>query len=414
MKKFFDPISTAWIGLITHKLRSILTILGVVIGVGAVITLMSIGKGTETAIMDRIQSLGSNLVFIQPGATSDSGVISAPGSAATLTQQDATAISSSVKNTVVVGPYSSTLQQIVFTATNTRAPVVGITPAYQTALNLQAATGSLINTTEYNNSMSVALLGATVKQTLFGTANAVGQQIRIGNTLFTVGGVLQLKGASISSVLGSTDDSILIPLKTFQTTLSQAFTIGGQNIVSGVVLTVSDKANTDQVKNDITALLRSRHQLTFGATNDFTVTSVDELAQTSSATASNLTTLLAAIAGISLLVGGIGVMNIMLVSVVERKREIGIRKALGAKERDIWGQFLTEASFLSLTGGLIGVLAGYGASKLVAHMASLTTVVSGSIVLLAISVSIGIGLFFGFYPAWQASRLDPIEALRAE
>ena len=229
-----------------------------------------------------------------------------------------------------------------------------------------------------------------------------------------MGGVLQLKGASISSVLGSTDDSILIPLKTFQTTLSQAFTIGGQNIVSGVVLTVSDKANTDQVKNDITALLRSRHQLTFGATNDFTVTSVDELAQTSSATASNLTTLLAAIAGISLLVGGIGVMNIMLVSVVERKREIGIRKALGAKERDIWGQFLTEASFLSLTGGLIGVLAGYGASKLVAHMASLTTVVSGSIVLLAISVSIGIGLFFGFYPAWQASRLDPIEALRAE
>jgi putative ABC transport system permease protein len=414
MNNFFEPLSTAWVGLVTHKLRSILTILGVVIGVGAVITLMSIGQGTETAILNRIQSLGSNLVFIQPGAASDSGVVSAPGSAATLTQQDATAIGSNVRNTTVVSPYTSTLQQVVVGATNTRAPVVGVTPAYLTALNLQAATGSLINDYENNNSMSVALLGATVEQTLFGTANAVGQQIRIGNSLFTVGGVLQVKGASISSILGSTDDSILIPLKTFQTTLSQAFTISGQNIVSGIVLTVSDKNGTDQVKNDITALLRSRHLLASGATNDFTVTSVDELAQTSSATASNLTALLAAIAGISLLVGGIGVMNIMLVSVVERTREIGIRKALGARERDIWGQFLTEASFLSLTGGIIGVLAGYGASRVVAHLASLTTVVSGSIVLLAISVSIAIGLFFGFYPAWQASRLDPIQALRAE
>jgi putative ABC transport system permease protein len=414
VKRLFEPLSTAWVGLVTHKLRSILTILGVVIGVAAVITLMSIGKGTETAILDRIQSLGSNLVFIQPGATSDSGVINAPGSATTLTQQDATAIGSYVGNTVVVSPYTSTLQQVVVGGTNTRSLVVGITPNYQAALNLQPANGSLINGNEYNNSMSVALLGATVEKTLFGTANPVGQQIRIGNTLFTVAGVLQVKGASISSVLGSTDDSILIPLTTYQTSLSQAFTIGGQRIVNGIVLTVADKQYTDQVKNDITALLRGRHQLTSDATNDFTVTSVDELAQTSSATASNLTTLLAAIAGISLLVGGIGVMNIMLVSVVERTREIGIRKALGAKERDIWGQFLTEASFLSLTGGIIGVLAGYGASKLVAHLASLTTVVSGNIVLLAISVSIAIGLFFGFYPAWQASRLDPIEALRAE
>ena len=414
MKRLFEPLSTAWVGLVTHKLRSILTILGVVIGVAAVITLMSIGKGTETAILDRIQSLGSNLVFIQPGATSDSGVINAPGSATTLTQQDATAIGSYVGNTVVVSPYTSTLQQVVVGGTNTRSLVVGITPNYQAALNLQPANGSLINANEYNNSMSVALLGATVEKTLFGTANPVGQQIRIGNTLFTVAGVLQVKGASISSVLGSTDDSILIPLTTYQTSLSQAFTIGGQRIVNGIVLTVADKQYTDQVKNDITALLRGRHQLTSDATNDFTVTSVDELAQTSSATASNLTTLLAAIAGISLLVGGIGVMNIMLVSVVERTREIGIRKALGAKERDIWGQFLTEASFLSLTGGIIGVLAGYGASKLVAHLASLTTVVSGNIVLLAISVSIAIGLFFGFYPAWQASRLDPIEALRHE
>jgi putative ABC transport system permease protein len=414
MSRLLEPFSTAWIGLVTHKLRSILTILGVVIGVAAVITLMSIGKGTETAIMDRIQSLGSNLVFIQPGATSDSGVANAPGSAATLTQQDASAIGTNVKNTVVVSPYSSSLQQVVVSGINTRSLVVGVTPEYQTALNLQIASGSLLNGIENNNSMNVALLGATVKQNLFADADAIGKTIRIGNTLFIVAGVLQTKGASISSVIGSTDDSVLIPLKTYQTSLSQAFTIGGQNVVSGIVLTISDKDVTDHVKNDISMLLRSRHQLTSEATNDFTVTSVDELAQTSSATASNLTTLLAAIAGISLLVGGIGVMNIMLVSVVERTREIGIRKALGAKERDIWGQFLTEASFLSLTGGVIGVLAGYGASHVVAHMASLNTVVSGNIVILAISVSIAIGLFFGFYPAWQASRLDPIEALRAE
>ena len=410
----FEPLSTAWIGLVTHKLRSVLTILGVVIGVAAVITLMSIGKGTETAILNRIQSLGSNLVFIQPGATSSSGVSTALGSATTLTEEDATAISSNVKSTVVVSPYASTLQQVVVSANNSRSLVVGVTLGYQTALDLQPAVGSLINTYEYSNSVNVALLGATVDQTLFGTSNAVGQQIRIGSSIFEVAGVLEPKGASISSILGSTDDSILIPLTTYQTTLSQQFSISGQHIVNGIVLTISNSKATDQVINDITTLLRSRHQLSSSATNDFTVTSVNELAQTSSATASNLTMLLAAIAGISLLVGGIGVMNIMLVSVVERTREIGIRKALGAKERDIWGQFLTEASFLTLTGGIIGVLTGWGASKAVAHFASLTTVVSGDIVLLAISVSIAIGLFFGFYPAWQASRLDPIVALRAE
>jgi len=414
MKGLLDPLSTAWIGLVTHKLRSILTILGVVIGIAAVITLMSIGKGTETAILNRIESLGSNLVFIQPGATSSSGVFTALGSATTLTEQDATAIGASVDNTIVVSPYTSALDQVIASANNSRSLVVGITTGYQTALDLQPAEGSLINAYEYDNSVNVALLGTTVDQTLFGAADPVGQQILIGNNIFVVGGVLQAKGASITSIIGSADDSIFIPLTTYQNTVSQSFTISGQQVVNGIVLTVANNNVTTQVINDITTLLRSRHGLSTGTTNDFTITSVNELAQTSSATASNLTVLLAAIAGISLLVGGIGVMNIMLVSVIERTREIGIRKALGARERDIWGQFLTEAAFLTLTGGIIGVGVGWGTSKLVAHFASLTTVVSGDIVVLAISVSVAIGLFFGFYPAWQASRLDPIVALRAE
>jgi len=215
-------------------------------------------------------------------------------------------------------------------------------------------------------------------------------------------------------MIGSTDDAILIPLTTLQQMVAQPRTSRGERVVSSVVVAASDKEHTNNVIDEISTLLRSRHQLAAGAENDFRITSVEELASTISEAASSMTMLLAAIAAISLLVGGIGVMNIMLVSVVERTREIGIRKALGAKERDIWGQFVIEAAFVTFAGGIIGIAMGWGASSITSRLASITTVVSPDIVFLAISVSVGIGLFFGFYPAWHASRLNPIEALRAE
>ncbi len=411
MKKWFRLFSTAWVSVTRHKLRSSLTILGVVIGVAAVITLMSIGRGTEANIMSRLESLGSNLLFVQPGATVVGGVRSAAGSATTLTMEDAAAIAQQVHYTDSVAPFYSTTLQVVAGSQNTRTRITGITPDYQKAFNLQASSGLLITEYQYDSAMRIAVLGPTVKNTLFGSADAVGQSVRIGNMLLHVVGVLQPKGASM---IGSTDDAILIPLTALQDMVAQPRTSRGESVVSTVVVAGSDKEHIKSVIDEISTLLRSRHQLAATADNDFTVTSVEDLAATISQAASAMTMLLAAIAAISLLVGGIGVMNIMLVSVVERTREIGIRKALGARERDIWGQFLIESAFLTLAGGIIGVAMGWVAALITSRVASITTVVSPDIVVLAISVSIGIGVFFGFYPARHASRLDPIEALRAE
>jgi putative ABC transport system permease protein len=232
----------------------------------------------------------------------------------------------------------------------------------------------------------------------------------MGNSVVTVMGVLESKGASM---MGSTDDAILIPLTTLQQTITQQRTSTGEHVVSSVAITVSDQKQSDDVVSEITSLLRSRHQLASDAEDDFTIRSMEELIGTVTEMSSTMTNLLGAIAGISLLVGGIGVMNIMLVSVVERTREIGIRKALGAKERDIWTQFLTESAFLSLSGGLIGVAVGWAASWIVSSRGT-ATLVSPDIIVLAVSVSIGIGLAFGFLPARRAARLNPIEALRYE
>ncbi len=411
MKKWLEPLAGAWTGVVTHKLRSSLTVLGVVIGVAAVITLMSIGKGTSANILSRVESLGSNLLFVQPGSTVQGGVRSAAGSATTLTLEDATAISQQVKNVATVAPYCQTALQVISSSQNTRTRITGITPDYQQAYNLQLSSGNLISQYQCDNSMKVAVLGSTVKTTLFGTADAVGESIRVGNMVMHVIGVLQSKG---SSMMGSPDDSILTPLTALQEMVAQQRTSRGETIVSSIVISASDKDQAKSVTNDITALLRKRHALALSADNDFTVTSVEDLATTISAAAISMTMLLGESAAISLLVGGICVLNIMLVSVIERTREIGIRKALGAKERDIWGQFLIEAAMLTLSGGVIGVAIGWAASIIASRVGSMTTVVSADIVILALSVSLAIGLFFGFYPARHASRLDPIQCLRAD
>ncbi len=411
MKKWFEPIFSAWVGVITHKLRSFLTVLGIVIGVGAVIALMSIGRGAEATIISRIESLGSDLIFIRPGAVTFGGVRSATGSAATLTLEDAVAISEQVPYIAAVTPSYSTSLQLVVGAQNMRSQVTGVTLEYMQAYNLNIANGAFISEHDYQRGTKVAVLGSNVKETLFEGADPIGQTLRMGNNIVRVIGVLESKGASM---MGSSDDAILIPLTALQQMVAQPRTSRGERVVTSIALTVGDEEQASYVVAQTTELLRYRHQLGPGVDDDFNITSLEEIASAMSEAIGTMTLLLGAIAAISLLVGGIGVMNIMLVSVLERTREIGIRKALGAKEQDIWVQFLIEAALLTFAGGIIGVVLGWVVSLLVSRTGLITTVVTADIVILAVSVSVGIGLFFGFYPAWHASRLKPIDALRSE
>lgn len=410
MKNLFSPLSTAWTAVVTHKLRSFLTILGVVIGVGAVIILMSIGKGTEATILNNLSGLGTNLLTVTPGASTQGGVRMDVGTSNTLTVEDAQAIAAQVPNINAVAPSQPSGMQVVANGQNMFVRITGVTPDYQQVFNLQMAEGDFINQDQYDRNQKIAVIGPSVSSTLFNEDDPVGQTFRAGNNIFTIVGLLQSKGGGFNS----TDNVILVPLSTLQTVMSRSKTTGGSHIVSSISISATDKELVSTVKQDVTTLLEGRHQIPFGASDDFTVTSMDDLMATVSQSMNSITLLLGAIAGISLLVGGIGVMNIMLVSVMERRREIGIRKALGAKERDIWGQFLLDSALLTFTGGIIGVAAGYGLSRLVASTGTIQTLVTYDIVALAVGVSVAIGLFFGFYPAWQGSRLDPIQALRAE
>jgi len=410
MKGLITPLTTAWTAVVTHKLRSFLTILGVVIGVGAVIVLMSIGKGTEATILNNLSGLGTNLLTVTPGSTTQGGVRSDVGSAPTLTVEDANAISAGVANISAVAPSSQSGMQVIANGQNMFVRITGVTPDYQQVYNLQVAEGDFISQDQYDRTQKVAVIGPTVSATLFNGDDPVGQTFRSGNSIYTIEGVLVTKGAGFNS----TDNTILIPLSTLQATMSRSKTASGQHIVSSIAITATDKDMVNTVKQDVTTFLENRHQIPFGASDDFTITSMDDLMNTVSSAMGSITLLLGAIAGISLLVGGIGVMNIMLVSVMERRREIGIRKALGAKERDIWGQFLLDSAVLTFTGGVIGVGVGWGLSHLISSMGYMTTLVTGDVVALAVGVSVAIGLFFGFYPAWQGSRLDPIQALRSE
>ena len=412
MRKWLEPISTAWIGVVTHKLRSFLTILGIVIGVAAVIALMSIGKGATSDILERIGSMGANLVTISPGADNRfGGIKGVPGSAQSLTMADAEAISEQVSHVEAVAPSYFSYLQLIVGGENTNAQVTGVTTDYIQVNNLEIASGAFFSEYDYQRGTKVVVLGSNVAETLFEDVNPVGQQIRMGSIIVRVTGVMESKG----QVFGfSPDDSILIPLTAMQQTVAQPRTAQGERVVSSIALTVSDENQTGYVIAEITSLLRNQHQLGALDDEDFSIMSVEELSETIAEAAATMTFLLGAIAAISLLVGGIGVMNIMLVSVLERTREIGIRKALGARERDIWTQFLLEAAFLSFTGGIIGIIIGWVVSFIISSTGLMTTLVTADIIILAVTVSVGIGLFFGFYPAWNASRLNPIEALRSE
>jgi putative ABC transport system permease protein len=410
MKKWNSLFSTVWLGISTHKLRSFLTMLGIVIGVGAVIILMSIGKGTTAQILENIESMGSDLITVTPGASFGfGGVRGAGGSTQTLTIEDGEAIAEEVPYVEAVVPSYSSNLQLVVGSENTNASVTGTTPEYLEVNNVEVASGSFFTEYDYQRGSKVAVLGASVKETLFGDSDAIGEQMRMGSNIVRVVGVLELQ----DTMMGP-DDSIFIPLTAMQQMVAQPRTAQGDRVVSSISLAVTDEEQADYVVDEITSLLRSRHRLSAADDDDFSIMSVQEIAEMISETTGTMTLLLGAIAAISLLVGGIGVMNIMLVSVLERTREIGIRKALGAREHDIWIQFLIEAAILTLSGGVIGVIIGWLVSYFINSMGLMTTVVTADVVILAVVVSVCIGLFFGFYPAWNASRLNPIEALRSE
>jgi putative ABC transport system permease protein len=417
MKKWLDPITTAWTGVISHKLRSFLTILGIVIGVGAVIALMSVGRGAESEILSNIQSLGSNTMTVRPGGAMFFGANRGGGTVMrsfisntqTLTEDDAAAIAELPDISAVSPTYSSSLQLNAGGET-TNAQVTGVNQSYFEINNLTIGNGLMFTESEYQASAKVVVLGSNIAETLFPNSDPIGQQIRMGTIIVRVIGVMEEKGATFSSP----DDGVYMPLTAMQQTVAQPRTAQGDRVVSSISLMVTDQEVTQTVIADIESLLRTRHHLAAMAENDFNIQSVQELAETISAAIGTFTILLGAIAAISLLVGGIGVMNIMLVSVLERTREIGIRKALGARQADIWGQFLIEAAFLSLAGGIVGIICGWGVSYIISRLGLMSTLVTPDIVILAVSVSVGIGLFFGFYPAWNASRLNPIDALRSE
>jgi putative ABC transport system permease protein len=410
-KKILRPLYTAWVVVINHKLRSFLTILGVVIGVAAVIILMSVGKGTTASIINSISSLGTNILYVQPGTSSSGGVRMGFGSASTLTLEDAKAIADEISGINAVAPYATSNAQVIYDSNNMNVRITGVSVEYQQVLNTVVENGDFFTQYQYDTKAKVAVIGSEVSSTLFEDNDPVGEKIRMSNTVFTVIGVMQSKG---SSVMNSSDQTILIPLTTLQGMMSKSVTTTGQHTIASINVLVTDKNQMAVVKEDITALLETRHNIALGDDDDFSISSSDELISTITSSTQSMTLLLGAIAGISLLVGGIGVMNIMLVSVMERRREIGIRKALGAQETAIWTQFLIDSSLLTFSGGIIGILIGWGGSLFVNYMGWMTTVVTMDVVILAVSVSVAIGLFFGFYPAWSASRMNPIEALRSE
>jgi putative ABC transport system permease protein len=339
------------------------------------------------------------------------GGVRSDGSAASLTINDAQAIQSDVPYVTAVAPYSQASAQLVYGSLNMSTRVTGITPDYQQVNNMVIADGDALTQYQYETAQRVAVIGANVKTNLFGDTAPVGEKLRVGKIVVQVIGVLESKGQSI---MGSVDNAVLIPLTTLRQGFTQQRNARGEYIVNAITISVDDQNNNAEAIGEITAILRQQHGLNDSQDNDFTINSQQDIVATISQATNSLTLLLGAIAGISLLVGGIGVMNIMLVSVIERTREIGIRKALGATNLDIWLQFLIEAAVLTLTGGLIGIGLGYGASYLVNRTGAITTVISPEMIILAVSVSVGIGLFFGFYPAWNASRLSPVEAFRVD
>lgn len=407
-----ESIRIALRSLSANKMRSTLTMLGVIIGVMAVIAMLSIGRGAQAAITAQIQSIGTNLLFIRPGAIREGGVRAAEGSAATLTLDDAEALSS-LPNVVAVAPQVDGFAQLAYLGNNAAARVLGVTPEYLDTMNANLADGDFISAANVTARSAVVVLGAQIAQTLFDTANPVGQTVRINGQNFRIIGVMEAKGGT---GFMNVDTQIFVPITTASSRLIGGGRFRGGNIVSTINVKITDTSLQDVVVQDISAVLRERHRILFE--DDFNIQSQQDILNTAAQVTGILTIFLGGIAAISLIVGGIGIMNIMLVSVTERTREIGIRKAVGARKRDILAQFLTEATILSVSGGVIGIVLGAIVARLISGIqmgtSTLNTVVDLDSILLAVLFSIGVGLFFGIYPANRAAGLHPIDALRYE
>ncbi len=415
--QLWESVRIALRGLAANKMRSILTMLGIIIGVAAVIALLSVGHGFEQYITEQFEGLGTNLLFVIPGQLeggSHEEAQVARQRAQPLTIGDAEALADPflVPDVVAVAPEYERSGVVARGKRDMFTTIRGVTPEFQSVRNFNPVLGEFIAQEHVNGRSRVVVLGDTVAKELFDEDEyPIGQTIKLNDVPFKVVGVLEKKGGGS---FGDQDNVVMIPISTAQTRLFNAGTVRGELVISVIYVQVVTQDKMDAVADRITEVLRDRHRISFRDDDDFTVISQADLIQVFGDFTAVFTIVLGAIAGISLLVGGIGIMNIMLVSVTERTREIGIRKAVGAKRRDILFQFLIEAVVLSLIGGFVGIGLGYVASALLANLADLKTVVTASAVLLATSFSVAVGLFFGIYPATRAARLSPIDALRYE
>lgn len=407
-----DLVEETYAALSANKARSGLTVLGIVIGIASVIALSAIGQGAQSSIQTSIQSIGSNLIVVMPGIEKQIGfgASGGRGTARSLTPEDESAIAA-VTNVAAVSGELSNRYQVTVAGANTNTTVDGVDASYATIRNLTMDQGSFITDSQSSSLAKVAVIGPTVVTDLFGAnavaSDAIGQNIRINNLQFTIIGVTKTKGGS---GFGDQDTMIYIPLGT----ALQYFAGNGNRFLSTIDIQAASQTSMTQVQNDVTALLLARHNISNPTNADFSILNQADLVSAASSVAGTLTMLLTAVAGISLIVGGIGIMNMMLTTVTERMREIGLRKAIGAKRKDINNQFLSEAIALTFIGGIIGIALGWGISLIVTMTGFITAQVTLPSILLAFGVSAGIGIVFGWYPARRASNLNPIDALRYE
>ncbi len=403
-----DILQETYSALSANKVRSGLTVLGIIIGISSVIAMVAIGQGAQGSIQSSIQSIGSNLIIVSPGVQRGPGsqISGGQGSARSLTQEDADAITSEISLASAVSPELSGRYQVISKGKNTNTSVLGSTPSYPIVRNVEMDEGNFITEQNLRSLSKVAVIGPTVRIDLFGEgADVIGQSVRIKGLEFKIIGVTKAKGGTGFS---NQDDMIFIPL-----TSAQKF-LAGDDYVTSISVQAKDADSMSAVQQSITDLLLVKHNIKDPALADFSTFNQADIVAAASSVTQTFTILLGAVAGISLLVGGIGIMNMMLTTVTERTREIGLRKAIGAKRHDINVQFLVEAILLTFTGGVIGVILGWVVSFTISYFGILQTSVSTGSVILAFGVSAFIGIVFGYYPARRASRLNPIQALRYE